>query len=260
MSCRHEITDEPWLRIRDFLPGGPFSPGVTVDEATNRRFINAIFYVAKTGIPWRDLPERFGKWNSVFQRFNRWSQKGIWQRIFEAVQDPDLEWLMLDSTFVKGHQHAAGAAKTNQEQEDPTQAIGKSRGGKTTKIHVAIDALGNPVRILLSGGNRNDCTFALPLLQDHEGSIDCVIADKAYDSNAIRQTIEVDLDAEAVIPATAQRRDPPEHDEVLYKERNLVERFFNKIKHYRRVATRYEKTARNFLAFVQFASIMLWLR
>ncbi len=104
---RHEIAQEAWERIEDLLPGKAGDPGVTA--ADNRLFINAVFWIAKTGAPWRDLPSRFGPWNSVFQRFNRWSKKGVWQKVAETLaDDPDLEWLMIDSTVVRAHQHAAG--------------------------------------------------------------------------------------------------------------------------------------------------------
>jgi len=103
---RHEIEDEPWARIKDLLPGRAGDPGVTAVD--NRLFINAVLYIAKTGVPWRDLPERFGRWNSVWKRFDRWAKKGAWRRVFEALQDPDLEWMILDSTVVRAHQHAAG--------------------------------------------------------------------------------------------------------------------------------------------------------
>jgi putative transposase len=103
---RHEITDEQWMKIRRLLPGKAGDPGRTAED--NRLFINAVLWVAKTGAPWRDLPERFGPWNSVFQRFNRWSKRGVWKRIFDAWKDPDLECLMLDSTVIRAHQHAAG--------------------------------------------------------------------------------------------------------------------------------------------------------
>lgn len=106
MRRRHEVTDEQWERIAPRLPGKEGDPGVTAD---NRLFINAIFWMARTGAPWRDLPERFGNWNSVFQRFNRWSKKGVWNRLMDELgDDADLEWLMLDSTVVRAHQHAAG--------------------------------------------------------------------------------------------------------------------------------------------------------
>ena len=106
---RHEITDEHWERIKDFLPGQVGDPGVTASD--NRLFVNAVLWIAKTGAPWRDLPERFGNWNSVWRRFDRWCAKGIWHRIFEELKDPDLEWLIFDSTVIRAHQHAAGAVK-----------------------------------------------------------------------------------------------------------------------------------------------------
>ena len=109
MQRRHEITDENWKRIKDLLPGRAGAPGRTAKS--NRRFINAVLWMACTGATWRDLPGRFGKWNSVFRRFDRWSRKGVWQRVMDELQDPDLEWFMLDSTAVRAHQHAAGQKK-----------------------------------------------------------------------------------------------------------------------------------------------------
>lgn len=118
---RHEIPDDQWGRIKDLLPGREGDPGVTAKD--NRLFINAILWIARTGVPWRDLPERFGNWNTVWRRFDRWARKGVWQGVFEALQDPDLEWLILDSTVIRAHQHAAG-----------------KKGGKTTKRSVALAA------------------------------------------------------------------------------------------------------------------------
>jgi transposase len=106
---RHEIKDEDWVRICHLLPGQPGQPGVNAKD--NRLFLNAVLWIAKTGAPWRDLPERFGNWNSIWRRFDRWAKKGVWQRVFEALQDPDLEWLLFDSTVVRAHAHAAGAKK-----------------------------------------------------------------------------------------------------------------------------------------------------
>ncbi len=103
---RHEIKDEDWRRIADLLPGQPGQPGVNAKD--NRLFIDAVLWIAKTGAPWRDLPERFGPSNSAWRRFDRWARKGVWQRVFEALQDPDLEWVLLDSSIVRAHQHAAG--------------------------------------------------------------------------------------------------------------------------------------------------------
>jgi putative transposase len=106
---RHETKDEDWDRIPDLLPGKAGDPGVTAKD--NRLFVNAVLGIARTGAPWRDLPERFGPWGSVHKRYERWVQKGAWRRVFEALRDPDLEWLIIDSTVVRAHQHAAGAEK-----------------------------------------------------------------------------------------------------------------------------------------------------
>lgn len=103
---RYEIKDYEWIRLEPLLPGKVGDVGRSA--ADNRLFINAVLWVARSGAPWRDLPERFGNWNSVYQRFRRWSRKGVWQQVFEALQEPDLDWLLLDSTTVRAHQHAAG--------------------------------------------------------------------------------------------------------------------------------------------------------
>jgi len=109
MRHRHAISDEHWQRVQDLLPGKPGDPGVAARD--NRLFVDAVLWVAKTGAPWRDLPERFGNGYNVWRRFSRWAHKGVWRRVFEGLQDPDLEWLILDSTVIRAHQHAAGALK-----------------------------------------------------------------------------------------------------------------------------------------------------
>lgn len=104
---RHELTDEEFAQIKDLLPGREGTPGRSAED--NRKFIHAVRWIAKTGAPWRDLPEEFGNWNSVYQRFNRWCKQGVWQAI-AAVLGADFDWeeLQLDSTIVRAHQHAAG--------------------------------------------------------------------------------------------------------------------------------------------------------
>jgi putative transposase len=110
MARRFEITDEQWIRIEPLLPGRADTPGVTARD--NRNFVDAVLWIARTGAGWRDLPERFGDWNNTFQRFNRWAKSGVWGRVMEALGgDADLEHLMIDSTVVRAHQHAAGAEK-----------------------------------------------------------------------------------------------------------------------------------------------------
>lgn len=101
---RHEISDADWDRVKDLLPNRGPNPA-------DRGFVNAVLYVARTGIPWRDLPDRFGHWNSVWRRFARWAKAGVWGEVLAAVRDPDVSTLVLDSTVVRAHPHAAGPPK-----------------------------------------------------------------------------------------------------------------------------------------------------
>jgi len=105
---RRYLSNEQWALIEDLVPGKPGDPGAT--GADNRLFVDAVLWLARVGAPWRDLPTEVGNWNSVFQRFRRWAKNGVWERLFAAlVKDPDFEYLIIDSTIVRAHQHAAGA-------------------------------------------------------------------------------------------------------------------------------------------------------
>ena len=102
------LSDEQWGRISGRIIGRPDQRGSTGRD--NRMFVEGVLWIVRTGSPWRDLPEAFGEWNSVFRRFSRWSRKGVWQRIFAAMSDDhDFESLIIDSTIVRAHQHASGA-------------------------------------------------------------------------------------------------------------------------------------------------------
>jgi transposase len=127
----------------------------------------------------------------------------------------------------------------------------------TTKIHTLADAEGRPLRFILTGGEAHDVTMAADLLEGQTAG--GVIADKAYDTNALREMIE-QADIEAVIPSKRSRKIQIPHDTQAYKLRNRIERFFNKLKHFRRIATRYDRRAAYFLAAVQLASSVIWMR
>jgi putative transposase len=105
---RRELTNVQWSRISKLVPGKKGDRGRAGED--NRLFVDAVLWILRTGAPWRDLPPAFGHWNSVFVRFNRWSQKGVWDRVFKALaEDPDFEHVMIDATIVRAHQHSAGA-------------------------------------------------------------------------------------------------------------------------------------------------------
>jgi transposase len=136
MRHRHAISDDDWVRIKDLLPGLPGQHGKVAKD--NRLFIDAVLWIARTGAPWRDLPERFGPWNSAWRRFDRWARKGVWQRVFDALQDPDLEWLILDSTIIRAHPCASGAPKKvtgpAASLSRPSAAAGAGSGRRSTGL------------------------------------------------------------------------------------------------------------------------------
>lgn len=153
-----------------------------------------------------------------------------------------------------GARPGGGSAKKKGGQD--AQGLGRSRGGFSSKIHAAVDGLGNPTSFAVTGGERHDVTEAETLLDGKRPK--AVIADKGFDSDAFIKAI-VEAGADAVIPPRANRKDQRTYDKDLYKERNRVERFFSKLKHYRRVATR-DKLLANFIGAIKLAAIHIWLR
>ena len=137
------------------------------------------------------------------------------------------------------------------------QGLGRSKGGFSSKLHAACDALGNPIRFFVTAGQRSDYIKALDLIDGQ--TMSALIADKGYDANYMVDAAK-SLQTQAVIPRRSQRKTPRYYDQELYKERNLIERMFNKLKHFRRVATRYDKLDIDYLAFVFLAGIYLWLK
>jgi transposase len=137
------------------------------------------------------------------------------------------------------------------------QNTGRSRGGLTSKIHTLCDALGNPLKFIVTPGQDSDYTQAKVLLENVDGEY--VIADKGYDADHIVGKVK-EIGAEAVIPPRSNRLRPRAYDHELYKERNIIERLFNKMKHFRRFSTRYDKLSINFEAFVCFIAAFLWIK
>ncbi|WP_282798391.1 IS5 family transposase [Streptomyces sp. CC224B] len=289
---RGELTDAAWDRIAPMLPG---VDGRGRPWRDHRQVINGVLWRLRTGAPWRDLPERYGPWQTAYERFARWEADGTWARLLEQSQVRDdcvgtLEWTVsVDSTVSRAHQHAAGARKKGprpgDELEDPAhatagQALGRSRGGLTTKVHLACDGRGLPLAVVLSAGNVNDSTVFDTVLNElrvpRTGAgrprrrPDAVLADKAYSSRSIRQGLRR-RGVRAVIPERADQKAnrlrrgqtggrPPAFDRELYKNRNVVERCFARLKQFRAIATRFDKLANRYKAGVHLASLILWLR
>jgi transposase len=172
------LRGDQWESIWPLLPGHQGHRRVTA--ADNRLFVEAAPYRYRNGGPWRDLPVRFGDWKIIHRRFSRWAKNGVWRRVFEHLAaDADNEYALIDRTIVRAHQHSAGAKKKHGED----QAIGRSRGGLSTKIHALVEAFGNVIGFVLSGGHAHDLIGADHLLPSMNA--DKLLADKACDADEL---------------------------------------------------------------------------
>lgn len=242
------LTDEHWSKLRIIMR----QQGI-YDKPHLRRMVEGMLYRMRVGCPWRDLPSKFGSWNLIYQKFNRWSSKNKLMKIFKAlVIEPDLEWEFIDGSFVKAHQHSTGAAN----QED--QAIGKSKGGNTTKIHMAVDAYGLPLEFELTGGQVHECKIAEEFINELPPS-DFKIADRGYDSAAIRTCIRRNHSTPIIPRKKNAITGNADVDWCLYKYRHLVENMFARLKHFRAIATRYDKLKRNYGSMLALACSYVWL-
>lgn len=221
-----------------------------------RTSVEGILWRLRTGAPWRDLPDSFGPWQTVYNRFNRWSKRGVWAEIFQLIKEDneiDNEWNFMDGTYIKAHQHAAGGIE-----KPEVKSIGKSKGGNTSKVHMLCDAHGNPITFELTGGNCHDMSKAEVLLCN--ANAEHIIADKGYDAEYLRdKALEKGIIPH--IPRKSNSKKPnPSFDKYLYRHRHLVENLFAKLKQYRAFATRYDKLTRNFSSVVSIGCLLIWLR
>ena len=251
---RAEVTDEEWQVIYGILQLN--ERAYTGSEESCRRFVNAVLWILRSGAQWRLLPPSRGKWNSVFKRFSSWCSHDIWDDLHRScIRQPDLQSVFIDSTVVRAHACAAGAAGSTAESE----SLGRSKGGYSTKIHAVTDGLGYPIDFTLTGGQSSDIGQAQALLELTPTGTEALMADKGYDCDAFILAIE-SQDMNAVIPPKSNRVHPQHCDFFAYKERHLIECFFGKIKHYRRIFSRFEKKAQNYMGFIRFVSALIWLR
>ncbi len=248
---RYGLRDDQWERIEELLPGRKGSVGRPAQD--NRLFVDAVLYRYRAGIPWRDLPERFGDFRVVHTRFSRWAKRGVWKKLFERLaSDADNEYAMIDSTIVRAHQHSAGALKKGA----ATKPSGTARATEHQDSHYRGCAgqshwVSSHWRAgLRSGGGR--CVVAAIGSRHPAGRQRLRRRPAGSDSLARGRQGCGD-------PAQANRTVQREYDQELYKARHLIENFFAKLKLFRAIATRYDKTARNFLAAIHLAASVIWL-
>jgi transposase len=243
---RKTIPEAIWSRLAPVL----HATGMHATRELRDR-IEAVLWRLRTGSPWRDLPTELGSWSTNYNFFNHWSKRDCWKSIFEALRgEVDDEWNFLDSSAVKAHADAHGAHG----RDKAAQAIGKSRGGWTSKLHARCDAHGNLIEIIATGGNVSDYTVAPALIEN--SNAEYLIADKGYDSKTIRDAANARGISDQIPTRSCNPRPNGHFDAHLYRSRHLVENFFCRIKRYRAIATRYDKLVRNFLSFVYIAAAM----
>jgi len=173
------LSDEYWSKLQKIM-----LKDRVYNKPEHSKTMEGILFRLRTGCPWRDLPESFGQWSTVYRRFNLWSKKGVLLRAFKSIsQLTDLEWEFIDGSIVKAHQHSTGASSLTNE------AIGQSVAGNTTKIHLAVDSYGLPIEFDITSGEVHDSKAASHLIKQLPQS-DYVIVDKGYDSEMIREQIK----------------------------------------------------------------------
>ena len=178
----------------------------------------------------------------------------MWKQILTALSaQADTAYIMVDGTIVRAHQHANCARS-----EHDNEALGRSRGGLSTKLHWLCDSLGYPLGLIATAGQKAECTQALGLIKQCKKPFDYLMADAGYDSDAIREDVKQRGGITVIKPNSSRSQKPP-FDKQLYKERHKIENLIAKLKHSRRFATRYDKSARSYLAFAQLAAIKIWL-
>lgn len=266
---RHELTDQQWEQLRPLLP--PQKPPTGRPAIDHRRILNGLLWLLRTGAPWRDLPERYGPWETVASRFYRWRKAGLWDRLFAAVQQQadargHLDWGLhfVDGTIIRAHQHAAGAPSG-----DPTaEALGRSQGGFSTKVHLRAEGGGHLITLVLTPGQQHEATVFESLME--QGAVKRagrgrpkrrprrVAGDKAYSSGKIRQYLRRH-GIRMTIPRRENEHRTGPFDRALYRLRARVECLINRLKQYRRLATRYDKCAVNYRAMWVIAATILWL-
>jgi len=243
------FSDDQWAQIQPLLPtdvrGKPRVDG--------RRVISGILHVLKIGCRWVDLPPEYGPYTTIYNRFVRWAERGVWEELFNTLsgRGRSTHTQMIDSTHVKAHRSASGGDGGGE-----NQSVGRSRGGRNTKIHGITDAKGRLLTFVLTGGQAHDCPVGVELIEESKPA-EVLLADKGYDSAELCQKLK-DQGTKPVILNRSNRKKKFRFDKKQYRYRHKIENAWYRLKDFRRIATRYDKLAFVFAASVRLAATIVW--
>lgn len=251
MSDLFLLSPSQMAKIEPFFP---LSHGVP--RVDDRRVISGIIYVLKNGLQWKDAPRDYGPHKTLYNRFRRWAELGVFDRVFSnlAANDGPPDTMMIDATHLKAHRTASSLVKGG----GLSRHIGRTKGGLNTKLHAVCDCEGRPIAMCLTAGQVSDHVGAkvlYPMLPDGDSAT--MIADKGYDSDEYRAALEA-KGIKSCIPPRKGRKAPPEFCKAQYKQRHKVENMFGRLKDWRRIATRYDRRADVFMAAITIATIVIW--
>ncbi|MEO1293000.1 MAG: IS5 family transposase [Pseudomonadota bacterium] len=251
MSDLFLLSPAQMTKIEPFFPRSHGVPRVD-----DRRVISGIVYVLKHGLQWKDAPQDYGPHKTLYNRFRRWTEMGIFDRIFShlAAEDGPPDTLMIDATHLKAHRTACSLPKRGA----LPRHIGRTKGGLNTKLHAVCDGEGRPLAMCLTAGQRSDHVGAkilYPTLPEGGGRL--LIGDKGYDSDEYRAALKA-KGLTACIPPRKKRTSPARYCKTQYKQRHKVENMFGRLKDWRRIATRYDRRADVFMAAITVAAIVIW--
>lgn len=215
--------------------------------------VEAIFYVLRTAVAWRDLPACYGSWNSVYSRWRRWCALGLWQEILRLLSRHAVGRVrFVDGSHIKLHQFGANPAGGQD-----AQAIGRTKGGLNTKLCALVEGQGRLMSAVLSPGQMYEVEAAAPLMKSLKKVL--LVGDKGFDVDALRRQLQVQ-GCLACVPPRSRRCFPAWYHRGFYRQRHKIENFFQRIKIHKRISTRYEKLALTFLNFILVAAVFDWLK
>nr|WP_313454539.1 IS5 family transposase [Brevundimonas sp.] len=252
MSDLYWLTDEQMARLEPFFPKSHGRPRVD-----DRRVLSGIIFVNRNGLRWRDAPAAYGPHKTLYNRWKRWSEAGVFVRMMEGLSGAQAErrTVMIDATYLKAHRTASSLRV---KKGGLGRLIGRTKGGMNTKLHAVTDANGRPISLFMTAGQVSDYTGAAALL-DSLPRAQWLLGDRGYDADWFRDALQA-KGVTPCIPGRKSRTDPIRYDKRRYKRRNRIEIMFGRLKDWRRVATRYDRCPTVFLSAIALAAtILFWL-